>query len=50
LCVGNTIDSISPLQINGIADAVDASAGNSHSMILNAKGIVYTCGRNNVFI
>jgi alpha-tubulin suppressor-like RCC1 family protein len=48
LSTGNTVDSISPLKINGFSDIIDVSAGNVHSMVLNTNGQVYTCGRNAV--
>jgi alpha-tubulin suppressor-like RCC1 family protein len=36
----------SPVQVSGISDAAQVSAGGMHSMILDTSGDVFTCGSN----
>jgi len=46
LGVGSTTDHWRPVQVQGLSNVVEISAGNSHTVALRSDGTVWTWGRN----
>lgn len=49
LGIGNTIEQLTPVRVDGLTNIVAVAAGDNHSLALDKDGNVWAWGRNNVY-